>query len=47
MNEKFKQFISIQHHDSELHQPPTNKEKVMGKEEKEKRVGMKKTRSRN
>ena len=42
MNEKYKQFIPIQHHDSELYQPPTEKEKVMVKEERDKRVGIKK-----
>ena len=42
MNEKYKQFIPIQHHDSELYQPPTEKEKVMVKEERDEWVGIKK-----
>lgn len=46
MNEKYKQLIPIQHHDSELYQPSTEKEKAMVKEERDKRVGIKKTRSR-
>ncbi len=46
MNQKYKQFIPIQHHDNELYQPPTQKEKVMVKEERDKRVGMKKPRNR-
>ncbi len=46
MNEKYEQFIPIQHCDSELYQMPTEKEKVMAKEERDKRVGIKNTRSR-